>query len=122
MIGGSGANYFDCGPNGNGVILDFNPAKGDTKARNCKFVITSYSNNIFGGPGLPNIFGGPGLFPGQNLGDSNTNPVNNTGGPGLSPAQNLGDSNTNPVNNMGSGNTSNGTSAVTTHTRFPSSP
>jgi hypothetical protein len=52
MIGGSGANYFDCGPSGNGVILDFNPAKGDTKASNCKFVITSYSNNIFGGPGL----------------------------------------------------------------------
>jgi len=42
MIGGSGANYFDCGPNGNGVILNFNPAKGDTKAPNCKFVITSY--------------------------------------------------------------------------------
>ncbi|MGB8936418.1 MAG: hypothetical protein WCC17_15085 [Candidatus Nitrosopolaris sp.] len=52
MIGGSGANYFDCGPNGNGVILDFNPAKGDAKSPNCKFVITSYSNNIFG-PRLP---------------------------------------------------------------------
>ncbi|MGA9149697.1 MAG: hypothetical protein WBZ36_03885 [Candidatus Nitrosopolaris sp.] len=42
----------DSGPCGNGVILDFNPAKGDTKAPNCKFVITSYSNNIFGCPGL----------------------------------------------------------------------
>jgi hypothetical protein len=52
MIGGSGANYFDCGPNGNGVILDFNPAKGDSKASNCKYVITTYSNNIFG-TGLP---------------------------------------------------------------------
>jgi Ca2+-binding RTX toxin-like protein len=61
MIGGSGANYFDCGRNGHAVILDFNPAKGDTKAPNCKFVITSYSNNIFGAPGL---------FPGRNLRDS----------------------------------------------------
>ena len=52
MIGGSGANYFDCGPFGNGVILDFNPAKGDTKASNCKFVITGHSDNIFGGPEL----------------------------------------------------------------------
>ena len=40
MIGGGGANYFDCGPNGNGVILDFNAKNGDTKAGNCKFVIT----------------------------------------------------------------------------------
>jgi hypothetical protein len=39
----------DCG---NGVILDFNPAKGDTKAPNRKFAITSYPNNIFGCPGL----------------------------------------------------------------------
>jgi hypothetical protein len=73
MIGGGGANYFDCGPNGNGVILDFNPAKIDTKAPNCKYVITTYSNNIFG-PGIPNVFPGPGLFPGQNL-----NQVANTG-------------------------------------------
>jgi Ca2+-binding RTX toxin-like protein len=94
MIGGSGANYFDCGPNGNGVILDFNPAKGDTKAPNCKYVITMYSNNIFG-PGIPNVFPGPGLFPGQNL---NLNGVNNTA-----------------VVNAG-----NGTSVVTTHNRVPS--
>jgi hypothetical protein len=40
MIGGGGANYFDCGINGNALILNFNPAKGDTKAPNCKFVIT----------------------------------------------------------------------------------
>jgi RTX calcium-binding nonapeptide repeat (4 copies) len=40
MIGGGGANYFDCGPNGNGVILDFNAKNGDTKASNCKFVVT----------------------------------------------------------------------------------
>jgi len=40
MIGGGGANYFDCGPNGAGVLLDFNAKNGDTKASNCKFVIT----------------------------------------------------------------------------------
>jgi Ca2+-binding RTX toxin-like protein len=44
MIGGGGANYFDCGLGGSGVILDFNPAHGDTKASNCKFVITVNSN------------------------------------------------------------------------------
>jgi hypothetical protein len=43
MIGGGGANYFDCGPNGNGVILDFNAKNGDTKASNCKFVITIHT-------------------------------------------------------------------------------
>jgi RTX calcium-binding nonapeptide repeat (4 copies) len=40
MIGGGGTNYFDCGSNGNGVILDFNAKNGDTKANDCKFVIT----------------------------------------------------------------------------------
>ncbi|MGB6628864.1 MAG: hypothetical protein WBE61_12100, partial [Nitrososphaeraceae archaeon] len=40
MIGGGGANYFDCGSSGNGVIIDFNAKNGDTKAPNCKFVIT----------------------------------------------------------------------------------
>jgi hypothetical protein len=40
MIGGGGANYFDCGRNGSAVILDFNAKNGDTKAGNCKFVIT----------------------------------------------------------------------------------
>jgi Ca2+-binding RTX toxin-like protein len=44
MVGGGGANFFDCGLNGNGVILDFNPANGDTKASNCKFVVTVHSN------------------------------------------------------------------------------
>jgi Ca2+-binding RTX toxin-like protein len=44
MIGAGGVNYFDCGLNGNGLILNFNPAKGDTKADNCKFVITVTSN------------------------------------------------------------------------------
>jgi len=27
MIGGRGANYFDCGLNGNALILNFSPAK-----------------------------------------------------------------------------------------------
>jgi hypothetical protein len=99
MIGGSGANYFDCGPNGNGVILDFNPAKGDTKSPSCKYVITTYSNNIFG-PGIPDNITGTrgsvsqsvqnsnesdllGFLLGQN---SNANQPNNaglTGGAGI---------------------------------------
>ena len=53
MIAGRGANYFDCGLNGNGVILNFNPAKGDTKAPNCKFVISVNSNNNYPGSTLP---------------------------------------------------------------------
>jgi hypothetical protein len=40
LIGGGGTNYFDCGPNGNAVILDFNAKNGDTKASNCKFTIS----------------------------------------------------------------------------------
>jgi Ca2+-binding RTX toxin-like protein len=40
MIGGGGSNYFDCGANGNGVILDFNAKNGDTKAGNCKYAVT----------------------------------------------------------------------------------
>jgi hypothetical protein len=110
MIGGSGANYFDCGPNGNGVILDFNPAKGDTKAPNCKFVITTYQNNIFG-PGIPdNITGIFGDQSGQNSNEngllgtllgqgSNANqPNNSTGLTGLQLGQN---SNANQANNAG---------------------
>jgi hypothetical protein len=87
MIGGSGANYFDCGPNGNGVILDFNPAKGDTKSPDCRYVITTYQNNIFG-PGIPdNITGILGLLSqsGQNL---NQNEVNNSAAAGLLSGQN----------------------------------
>jgi hypothetical protein len=41
MIGGGGTNYFDCGPNGNAVILDFNAKNGDTKAPNCKYTIAA---------------------------------------------------------------------------------
>ena len=40
MIGGKGADYFDCGTSGTGEVLDFNPAQGDTKASNCKYVFT----------------------------------------------------------------------------------
>jgi Ca2+-binding RTX toxin-like protein len=50
MIGG-GANFFDCGISGNGVILDFNPANGDTKASNCKFVITVHTTTSNNNPG-----------------------------------------------------------------------
>jgi hypothetical protein len=53
MIGGRGANYFDCGLNGNALILNFNPAKGDTKAPDCKFVISATSNNNYPGSTLP---------------------------------------------------------------------
>ena len=53
MIGGRGANYFDCGLNGNALILNFNPAKGDTKAPDCKFVISANSNNNYPGSTLP---------------------------------------------------------------------
>ena len=40
LIGGvgHGATYFDCGPTGSGVILDFNPSIGDTKSSDCKYV------------------------------------------------------------------------------------
>jgi RTX calcium-binding nonapeptide repeat (4 copies) len=41
MIGGGGTNYFDCGPNGNAVILDFDPKNADTKAPNCKYTISA---------------------------------------------------------------------------------
>jgi RTX calcium-binding nonapeptide repeat (4 copies) len=41
MIGGGGTNYFDCGPNSNAVILDFNPKNGDTKAPNCRYTISA---------------------------------------------------------------------------------
>jgi hypothetical protein len=100
MIGGSGANYFDCGPNGNGVILDFNPAKGDTKAPNCKFVITTYQNNIFG-PGVPDNI--TGIFGDQSGRNSNENvitsqPNNSTG---LMASQSGQNSNANQANNAG---------------------
>ncbi|MGB6528443.1 MAG: hypothetical protein WBF33_10075, partial [Candidatus Nitrosopolaris sp.] len=53
MIGGRGANYFDCGLNGNALILNFNPAKDDTKSPNCKFLITVHPNINQPAPTLP---------------------------------------------------------------------
>jgi hypothetical protein len=46
LIGGGGTNFFDCGPNGNAVILDFDPKNGDTKAPNCKFAISASTNVV----------------------------------------------------------------------------
>jgi hypothetical protein len=46
LIGGGGTNFFDCGPNGNAIILDFDPKKGDTKAPNCKFAISANTNVV----------------------------------------------------------------------------
>lgn len=42
LIGGkgSGPNFFDCGPFGTGIVINFNPAKGDTKSSTCKYVFT----------------------------------------------------------------------------------
>ncbi|MCC2648709.1 MAG: hypothetical protein K0R16_1512 [Nitrososphaeraceae archaeon] len=34
-MGGDGADYFDCG-DGLDVIVDFNPAQGDTHTNNCE--------------------------------------------------------------------------------------
>ena len=38
LIGGPGADYFDCGE-GYDIIIDFDPAKGDTHADNCEVVL-----------------------------------------------------------------------------------
>ena len=46
LIGGPVANYFDCGE-GNDVIIDFNPAKGDTQANNCEVVLTDLGDKEF---------------------------------------------------------------------------
>ena len=46
LIGGGGTNFFDCGANGNAVILDFDPKNGDTKAPNCKFAISASTNVV----------------------------------------------------------------------------
>jgi Ca2+-binding RTX toxin-like protein len=47
LIGGTGADTFNCGSQtstggspSSAIILDFNPAEGDTKSSNCKYVIT----------------------------------------------------------------------------------
>ena len=40
-IGGKGANYFDCG-DGNDVIVDFDPDKGDAQSGNCEVVLSQH--------------------------------------------------------------------------------
>ena len=40
-IGGKGANYFDCG-DGNEVIVDFDPDKGDAQSGNCEVVLSQH--------------------------------------------------------------------------------
>jgi hypothetical protein len=45
LIGGPGADYFDCG-DGQDVILDFNPAQGDTHADNCEVILNHNPNDI----------------------------------------------------------------------------
>jgi hypothetical protein len=39
LIGGPGADYFDCGE-GYDIIIDFDPAEGDTHADNCEVVLS----------------------------------------------------------------------------------
>ncbi|MGI9012335.1 MAG: calcium-binding protein [Nitrososphaeraceae archaeon] len=46
-IGGKGANFFDCG-DGNDIIIDFDPDKGDTQSGNCEVVLNRHGDmNIF---------------------------------------------------------------------------
>ena len=46
-IGGKGVNYFDCG-DGNDIIIDFDPDKGDIQSGNCEVVLNLYGDmNIF---------------------------------------------------------------------------
>ena len=47
LIGGKGANYFDCG-DGNDIIVDFDPGKGDAQSGNCEVVLSRHGDmNIF---------------------------------------------------------------------------
>jgi hypothetical protein len=45
LIGGPGADYFDCG-DGQDVVIDFNPAQGDTHADNCEVILNHNSHDI----------------------------------------------------------------------------
>ena len=38
MYGGADMNTFDCGGLGKGIVLDYNPERGDTIAGQCKIV------------------------------------------------------------------------------------
>ncbi len=49
-IGGKGVNFFDCG-DGNDIIVDFDPDKGDTQSGNCEVVLNNHGDmNIFTQP------------------------------------------------------------------------
>jgi len=49
-IGGNGVNFFDCG-DGNDIIVDFDPDKGDTQSGNCEVVLNNHGDmNIFTQP------------------------------------------------------------------------
>lgn len=45
LIGGAGADYYDCG-DGYDVVVDFNPTKGDTTADNCEVILTHSAYSI----------------------------------------------------------------------------
>jgi len=49
-IGGKGVNFFDCG-DGNDIIVDFDPDKGDTQSGNCEVILNNHGDmNIFTQP------------------------------------------------------------------------
>src|SRR5215207_4284559 len=50
IIGGKGVNFFDCG-DGNDIIIDFDPDKGDTQSGNCEVILNNHGDmNIFTQP------------------------------------------------------------------------
>ena len=42
-IGGKGVNFFDCG-DGNDIIVDFDPDKGDTQSDNCEVILNNHGD------------------------------------------------------------------------------
>ena len=49
-IGGKGVNFFDCG-DGNDILVDFDPDKGDTQSGNCEVILNHHGDmNIFTQP------------------------------------------------------------------------
>lgn len=50
LIGGKGINFFDCG-DGNDIIVDFDPDKGDTQIGNCEVILSNHGDmDIFTQP------------------------------------------------------------------------
>jgi Ca2+-binding RTX toxin-like protein len=45
LTGGKGSDYFDCGE-GYDTVIDFDPARGDTKGDNCEVALTHNPNDI----------------------------------------------------------------------------